>query len=198
MGMLRTRKEWIDPISEQQSLIKQINIDDSQKRMGSVKQVTPQLNMISLIRAQTLWILTAVAGTSISTGKGQAEFPKMEEANLLRSSSLNQPHSWKSNLFESHWVHRNHFYLRTALPELQTLQVQKVIFRSSIILRSHHFYTPARASMPALNSRQVTESYRSSSWSGTASLVLTDCHCLLLVLSLWLLQTDEGFVPGVL
>lgn len=48
--------------------------------------LAPQLNTISLIRAYTLWVLTAVAVTSIYTGKGQSEFPKMEKANLLRSS----------------------------------------------------------------------------------------------------------------
>lgn len=47
--------------------------------MGSVKQVPPQLNMISLIRTQILRILTAIAGTR----KGSSWIPKDGESQSL-------------------------------------------------------------------------------------------------------------------
>lgn len=135
-------------------------MDDSHLKMGSVKQMPPQLNMISLIRAQILRILTAIAGTSISTGKAQVEFPEMEEANLLRSSSLNQTSSLKSNLLRGS--------LSTQKPLLPQdspcLDCRQSKFRRQFLgvasFYTHHSYTPARASMPAPNSRQVTESHK--------------------------------------
>lgn len=195
--------EWIDPISaQQQSLIKHVNIDDSHKRMGSVKQVTALTCGFT-----TEHDLLNKGSNPLDTHSNSWDqylyrtvsswIPKHGESQFLEEFILKLDEFMEEQSLESHWAHRNNSYLRTA-PAWTAVEVQKIIFRSGIILRTHRSYTPARASMPAPNSRQVTESHRSLSWSGTASLVLTDSHCLLLVLALWLLQTDEGFVPTVL
>lgn len=64
-----------------------MNIDNSHRRIGSMEQMTA-LTFSSAIE-HDLFNKGLYPGTTVYTGKGQSEFPKVEKANLLRSSYSN-------------------------------------------------------------------------------------------------------------